>query len=232
MSILSDMAELNNKTLTEEVSEYLRRELLLTDKWEQESFLREEDIADTLKVSRAPVREAIKILAGLGILRFIPRRGAMVVRFSPQEIEELYDVRFALESLVFDALIKEKLWPSLDYAYLGNILEDIVKLARSNVDREEVFWAFSKMDISFHLYFVKKARRWVILDILNRVYTQLQHAILRDWADSKKNLFYLVEQHQKMLDMLKTGSLEDLKENRFYSYFVRRSKEPSRTFRW
>jgi GntR family transcriptional regulator of gluconate operon len=219
--------ELNRKTLTEEVSEYLRRELLLTDTWERGSFLREEDVADALKVSRAPVREAIKTLVGLGILRLIPRRGAVVVQFTPQEIEELYDVRFALESIVFDALVQENALDSSDYDHLENILSDILKLARSGADRKEVYWIFSNMDLDFHLYFVTKAERKVILQILRGVYAQLQHAILRDWADSKKNLVYVVEQHQKMLDMLRVIKLEELKKNRFYSYFIRRAKPPA-----
>jgi GntR family transcriptional regulator of gluconate operon len=216
--------ELNRRTLTEEVSDYLRRELLLTDTWKQGAFLREEDVADVLKVSRAPVREAIKTLAGLGIVRFIPRRGAVVVKFTPQEIEELYDVRFVLESIVFDALVQQELLTALDYDHLENILNEILKLAKSSVAREEVYWTFSNMDLDFHLYFVKKAKRKVILQILRGVYAQLQHAILKDWANSKKNLVYVVEQHRKMLDMLRAGNLEELKKNRFYSYFIRRVK--------
>jgi hypothetical protein len=51
--------------------------------------------------------------------------------------------------------------------------------------------------------------------------------MLRDWVDSKKNLVYLVDQHRKMLNMLKAGNLEELKKNRFYSYFIRRSKTPA-----
>jgi GntR family transcriptional regulator of gluconate operon len=223
--LVAENQELNHRTLTEEVSDYLRRELLLTDTWEQGSFLREEDVASTLKVSRAPVREAIKTLVGLGILRLIPRRGAVVVKFTPQEIEELYDVRFALESIVFDALVRDNALEASDYAYLENILSNILKLVKSGVTRKEVFWTFGNMDLDFHLYFVRKARRKVILQILRGVYAQSQHAILRDWADSKKNLVYLVEQHQKILDMLRTGNLEELKKNRFYSYFVRRKKD-------
>ncbi|MDR1732836.1 MAG: GntR family transcriptional regulator [Synergistaceae bacterium] len=214
---------LNRRTLTEEVSEYMRREFLLSDRWKQGSFLREEDVAETLKVSRAPVREAIKVLAGLGVVRLIPRRGAFVVRFTPQEIEELYDVRFALENIVFDALLRGEGDP-VDYGYLENVLKSILKLAQSGVTRKEVFWSFSNLDLDFHLYFVQQARRKVIFQILRSVYAQLQHAILRDWADSKKNLVYLVDQHQKILDMLKAGNLKDLKENRFYSYFIRRSR--------
>ena len=219
--------EVNRRTLTEEVSDYLRRELLLSDTCEQGSFPREEAVADALKVSRAPVREAIKTLVGVGILRLIPRRGAVVVKFTPQEIEELYDVRFALESIVFDALVQESALDSSDYGHLENILSDILKLAKSGAARKDVYWIFSNMDLDFHLYFVKKAKRKVILQILMGVYAQLQHAILRDWADSKKNLVTVVEQHQKMLDMLREGNLEELKKNRFYSYFIRRAKTPT-----
>lgn len=222
MAVAAEQA-LNRRTLTEEVSEYMRREFLLSDRWKQGSFLREEDVAETLKVSRAPVREAIKVLAGLGVVRLIPRRGAFVVRFTPQEIEELYDVRFALENIVFDALLRGEGDP-VDYGYLENVLKSILKLAQSGVTRKEVFWSFSNLDLDFHLYFVQQARRKVIFQILRSVYAQLQHAILRDWADSKKNLVYLVDQHQKILDMLKAGNLQDLKENRFYSYFIRRSR--------
>jgi DNA-binding GntR family transcriptional regulator len=222
MAVAAEQA-LNRRTLTEEVSEYMRREFLLSDRWKQGSFLREEDVAETLKVSRAPVREAIKVLAGLGVVRLIPRRGAFVVRFTPQEIEELYDVRFALENIVFDALLRGEGDP-VDYGYLENVLKSILKLAQSGVTRKEVFWSFSNLDLDFHLYFVQQARRKVIFQILRSVYAQLQHAILRDWADSKKNLVYLVDQHQKILDMLKAGNLKDLKENRFYSYFIRRSR--------
>ena len=217
--------ELNRRTLAEEVSDYLRRELLLSDMWEQGTFLREEDVAETLGVSRAPVREAMKTLAGLGILHLIPRRGVKVVKFTPQEVNELYDVRFALESLVFDVLLQGGLLLPEDYAYLEDILSDILKLAESRVTRKEVFWLFSNLDLDFHLYFAKKAKRKIILQILRGVYAQLQHAMLRDWADSEKNLVYLVEQHRKMLEMLRAGNLENLKKNRFYSYFIRRVKQ-------
>ena len=214
---------LNRKTLTEEISDYLRRDLLLNDTWEHGAFLREEDVAKTLKVSRAPVREAIKTLESWGILRHVPRHGAIVTKFTHQEIGELYDVRFALESLVFEALVKEDI--SLDYVYLENILNEITNLAKSEVDRKEVFWTFSNMDLDFHLYFARKANRKIILQILRSVYAQIQHAILRDWSDSKKNIIYLIEQHWQILDMLKDKNLEELKSNRFYSYFVRRVKE-------
>jgi len=214
--------ELNRKTLAEEVSDYLRRDLLLNDTWEQGTFLREEDVAEALKVSRAPVREAIKTLENLGILHHLPRRGAVVAKFIHKEIEELYDVRFALESIVFEVLIKEDV--PLDYGFLENTLNDIVKLAKSGVDCKEVFWAFSNIDLGFHLYFARKAKRKIILKILKSVYAQIQHAILRDWADSKNNLIILVEQHRQMLNMLKIKNLDELKKNRFYSYFIRRTK--------
>jgi DNA-binding GntR family transcriptional regulator len=52
-----------------------------------------------LGVSRNPVREAIRVLAAEAFVEVVPRRGATVARVSPEEAEELFDVRAALEGL-------------------------------------------------------------------------------------------------------------------------------------
>src|SRR3569833_1070557 len=59
----------------------------------------EDRLAERLGVSRNPVREAIRVLAAEGFVEVTPRRGAAVSRLSPEEAEELFDVRMALEGL-------------------------------------------------------------------------------------------------------------------------------------
>ncbi|MFZ2240556.1 MAG: GntR family transcriptional regulator, partial [Gordonia amarae] len=59
--------------------------------------LRERDLADELDASRVPVREAIVRLEAEGFVETAPRRGASVVRLSLADVQELYDVRLALE---------------------------------------------------------------------------------------------------------------------------------------
>src|SRR3978361_1268708 len=56
----------------------------------------EADLAERLEVSRTPVRESMQRLAADGLV-ISRRRGWAVREHSPQEIQEIYEVRAALE---------------------------------------------------------------------------------------------------------------------------------------
>jgi len=59
----------------------------------------ERELAERYGVSRTPIREAIRKLESLGMVRIIPHQGARVADFSLQEINALYEVRISLEKL-------------------------------------------------------------------------------------------------------------------------------------
>jgi DNA-binding GntR family transcriptional regulator len=59
--------------------------------------LAELELSKKLTMSRSPIREALQVLANEGLVRIVPNRGAFVVLLDPQGIEELYEVREALE---------------------------------------------------------------------------------------------------------------------------------------
>ncbi len=56
-----------------------------------------ERIADELGISRTPVREALKALESDGVVRLLPRRGAIVASFSKREIYDRYTMRAMIE---------------------------------------------------------------------------------------------------------------------------------------
>jgi DNA-binding GntR family transcriptional regulator len=57
----------------------------------------EAGIARELRVSRAPVREAARLLERQGLLVASPRRGFSVRKFAPDDIDEIYDLRLCVE---------------------------------------------------------------------------------------------------------------------------------------
>lgn len=61
--------------------------------------LRETEIASRYRVSRTPVREALRHLAAEGLVVILPHAGAQVAGFSLAEIDELFEIRGALEVL-------------------------------------------------------------------------------------------------------------------------------------
>ena len=54
-------------------------------------------IADQLGVSRTPVREALLQLASHGMVRFERNRGVLILKMSPQDIREIFEMRIMLE---------------------------------------------------------------------------------------------------------------------------------------
>ena len=48
-------------------------------------------------ISRAPLREALRLLAEQGLVEHLPRRGARVTSWSPTDIRQLFEVRHVLE---------------------------------------------------------------------------------------------------------------------------------------
>lgn len=61
------------------------------------SWLRQDAIADDFGISRTPVREALQLLHGQGIVEVVPRRGAVVRGPTPRDIRENCEVRAELE---------------------------------------------------------------------------------------------------------------------------------------
>lgn len=54
------------------------------------------DLAEQFDVSRAPVREALHVLAGEGVVDLIPNRGAMIRKVSTKELIDLLDFTEAI----------------------------------------------------------------------------------------------------------------------------------------
>lgn len=59
----------------------------------------ERELADSLGVSRVPIREALRMLESEGFVQVVPRRGVVVKVLSRTDVEELFDVRESLEAL-------------------------------------------------------------------------------------------------------------------------------------
>lgn len=89
-----------NETLREQLVETLRQ-AVVSGRLPPGGKLVEAQIAEQLKVSRGPVREAIRQLVEEGLVEHIPYRGTVVKTLTLEEIEEIYSFRILLESFAF-----------------------------------------------------------------------------------------------------------------------------------
>jgi DNA-binding GntR family transcriptional regulator len=83
-------------TLVEVASNRLRDAILSGDLAPGQKIV-EEHLCARLRISRAPLREALRQLAQQGLVEHLPRRGSRVTVWSPTDILQLFELRHLLE---------------------------------------------------------------------------------------------------------------------------------------
>lgn len=93
---MEDEQQPGRSGLVEKVANYLREHIVM-DHFQPGQRLTERTLAETLQVSRTPMREALKILATEGLVVLLPHRGAVVADVSPRDMQEKAHVLSVLE---------------------------------------------------------------------------------------------------------------------------------------
>ncbi|WP_306051069.1 GntR family transcriptional regulator [Oceaniradius stylonematis] len=97
MSIFSGNKSLLTTRASAAIADIIRAEIL-AGSLKPDHPLLERDIALELGVSRTPVREALFVLQGEGLVELEPRRFARVRKISPSDISQIYSLRAVLEA--------------------------------------------------------------------------------------------------------------------------------------
>ena len=99
-------------------------------------WLRQDELAHRLGVSKIPVREALQRLAAIGLLRFESNRGVVVPLLSSAEAKEIYALRLAIEPLLLSRAIPE--------LSIVDLAEAEVALAAEGLSLTEANWFFHR----------------------------------------------------------------------------------------
>lgn len=86
-------------------------------------------LAAELRVSRSPIREALALLAGEGLVRIAPYRGAFVTELSAERLADLLDFRIALEQFAIRRIIARA--RPRDFDRLDALIATLRKSARA-----------------------------------------------------------------------------------------------------
>src|SRR3982751_3375691 len=129
-------------SMAEQVFQTLRT-AIVTMRLTPATALSEQDIAERLKVSRQPVREAFIKLSEIGLLRVLPQRGSYVVKISAKAVTDARFVREAVECAIARRASEGIAQPAIEA--LRAIIADQRKAARAG-DAEQFF----VLDEAFH----------------------------------------------------------------------------------
>jgi DNA-binding GntR family transcriptional regulator len=113
----------NLKPIRELIYEHIRQAIFNGDLKAGDRLV-EKELAETMKVSRTPIREALRKLEAEGLIKHVPRKGVVVKGFSREDIIEIYSIRQALEALAITYTVK-------------NITQEEIKKLRELIEKME-----------------------------------------------------------------------------------------------
>ena len=201
----------SHESLSQKVAKYLREEILWSGKYRRGQHVEESEIAERLGISRAPVREALRELEAQGLLVYVPRKGTFIPSFDHDDMMEILDIRYMIESRVFEILIKKDMLTKKDFASLRKIVDEMVASSRSDDPMEKKISAFSEYDITFHRYLWEKSGRKWSNKILRDLYYQLRLAMMQDLI-MEQNIELSAVMHYDIIDSLKNKDLDSAKK--------------------
>ncbi|HIY41610.1 MAG TPA: GntR family transcriptional regulator [Candidatus Nocardiopsis merdipullorum] len=169
-----DPSKLAREPLREQIRQVLV-EGLLSGRWKPGERIVERRIATELKVSQAPVREALRELESLRLIETVPNKGARVRDFGVEDMAEIYPVRAGLE-LVAAQLAATTL--AEDPSPLEREVEALQRAtARGDVDEQ------IRHSVEFHREVVKAANNSVLLHTWESLGVEVWTALSMRWLD-------------------------------------------------
>lgn len=131
-------------------------------------------LAEELGVSRTPVREAIRKLEIEGYVVMMPRRGTYVADMSIRDINEIFEIRTALESLSNGLAAEHITEDELEHLQrLLVVIGGYIKEYEDGPDREAAMDKIVKTDIEFHDLLYHAARNNRLVGIISNLRDQL-----------------------------------------------------------
>ncbi|HZQ64133.1 MAG TPA: GntR family transcriptional regulator [Gaiellaceae bacterium] len=193
------LVALDQRPLWQRAHERLRDEII-SGRLTPGTELQEVVLAESLGVSRGPIREALGRLAAEGLVTVRPRRGAVVRALSAEEFLEAYQVREALEVMAV-RLAVAKLTPD-DLAELGRLIDEM----SARAERGDVR-GFFEANAAFHRVFFDVAGNRMLAELHRQVRDQIDRHRQRS-LELRGNVHRSVAEHRAILRAVQSGDVE------------------------
>jgi len=180
------------------------RESILTNKLKRDELYTEMSLAKDLGISRTPVREALLELSSQGLVTFLPRKGVMLNRYTKQDVDEIFELRKAIELAAIEKVARS--FQSHDFGKIEKILQNQRKAAK-----KKDYFAYIQADRVFHTTFSEMIanRRFVAVmeNIRDMIHLMgIKALVIENRAEE------VIAEHEKVLEAVRTGKPLEARE--------------------
>ncbi|WP_310603066.1 GntR family transcriptional regulator [Anaerosporobacter sp.] len=181
------------------------RQAILKGELEPGERLMEIQLAERLGVSRTPIREAIRKLELEGLVIMVPRKGAEVARITEKDLNDVLEVRCALEELAVELACKKISKEQIEE------LESTLVTFKEAI-RGKNLTEMAEMDEKFHMVIFEATGNARLMQILNNLREQMYRYRV-EYLKDKEVYDKLVEEHESIAKNIIESNVESAKDD-------------------
>jgi DNA-binding GntR family transcriptional regulator len=195
------------KSVTNIATEYLRKQII-TGEMTAGQRINETDLAARLKISRPPIREALRILENEHLVVNSPRKGTNVASISIEDLQNTYQAREMLECYSID-ILKGK-----NIRILPHVIASVEAASRLSVpsqDNKEDIFNYLKAFVDFHIKLIESTGNGWVIHCYNSISSHLaryQFVYLYIPTSGRRS----IEEHKQILEFIKDGEYSKAKK--------------------
>lgn len=174
--------------------------MILTGVFQPRERLTEVNLAESFKVSRFWIRDALKILKTKGVVNVIPYKGAVVSDLDSREIEEIFQVRIVLEKLATQLAAQ-----NVKASDIG-VLTRMAKRVQESYEQLD-FETMISSNANFHDYIFKLSENQTLVQMINQLRARC-HILRHSTWSSEQIVMSILEEHKSFVTALEDQDLE------------------------
>jgi DNA-binding GntR family transcriptional regulator len=184
------------RSLSGDIVERLRK-AIWSGRLAPDERLREELLAEMLGVSRGPIREALSQLEREGLVIKQPNRGAVVARLSPEDLDEVFSLRLAIERLAVQHAVRNA--GQTHFEQMQALIDQMADQSRGQLTEQDA----AALDVQFHEIVYEAARHKRLYDCWSNLKPQIYLFLLSRNVANPDYRALAVQSHQVLLDAIK-----------------------------
>jgi DNA-binding GntR family transcriptional regulator len=200
---MAEIIEISRLALHDQVAHRLRA-MLVEGRIPPGAKLNERELCAQLRVSRTPLREAIKMLAGEGLVDLLPHRGAIAVKLDEADVRHTFELLAALEGMAGELAAQRITDPELAELRAMHY-EMLACFARRELA------GYYRINAKIHAAINDAAKNPVLTDTYRSVNARVQFLRFRTNQNEGK-WKEAVKEHEQMLAALETHDASVLRK--------------------
>lgn len=173
------------------------RESILSNKLKRDEIYTEMSLAKDLGISRTPVREALLELSSQSLVTYLPRKGVIVNSYSRQDVEEIFELRKAIELAAVEKIARG--FKSYDFGKIEKVIQ-----VQRKVAREKDYFAYMEADRVFHATFSEMINNRRFVTIMENLRDMI-HLMGINALVAENRAEEVIAEHARVLETVKKG---------------------------